>query len=98
MKHTKCQKIMKLRETSWETEPIPRAGLSCSVRARPLEGLAGRHSPTSEMTRTKHTDCPQNPAHLRIYKFGQQVDEATLCIYQDKVYALAADGYVHALK
>ena len=62
MKVTECQKIMKLRETKWETQPIPRAGLSCSVRARPLEGLAGRHSPASELTRTKHTDCPQNPA------------------------------------
>ncbi len=33
-----------------------------------------------------------------IYKFGQHVDEATLCIYRDKVYVLAADGYVHALR
>ncbi len=36
MKDTKCQKIMKLRETSWETQPMPRAGMSCSVRARLL--------------------------------------------------------------
>jgi len=33
-----------------------------------------------------------------IYKFGQHVEEATLCIYRDKVYVLAADGYVHAIK
>jgi hypothetical protein len=64
MKHTKCLNKMKLREISWETEPTLRAGLSCSVRARPLEGLAGRHSPAFELTRTKHTDCPRNPAHL----------------------------------
>lgn len=33
-----------------------------------------------------------------IYKLGQRVEEATLCIYRDKVYVLAGDGYVHALK
>jgi hypothetical protein len=55
MKHTKCLNKMKLREISWETEPTLRAGLSCSVRARPLEGLAGRHSPAFELTRTKRT-------------------------------------------
>jgi len=35
---------------------------------------------------------------LWIYKLGQRVEEATLCIYRDKVYVLAADGYVHALR
>ncbi len=35
---------------------------------------------------------------LWIYKLGQRVEEATLCIYRDKVYVLAGDGYVHALK
>ena len=35
---------------------------------------------------------------LWIYKLGQRVEEATLCIYRDKVYVLAADGYVHAIK
>ncbi|MBK1876478.1 PQQ-binding-like beta-propeller repeat protein [Pelagicoccus mobilis] len=33
-----------------------------------------------------------------VYKFGQRVEESTLCIYRDKVYALAGDGYVHAIK
>jgi outer membrane protein assembly factor BamB len=33
-----------------------------------------------------------------IYRLGQRVEEATLCIYRDKVYVLAADGYVHAIK
>ena len=33
---------------------------------------------------------------LWIYKLGQRVEEATLCIYRDKVYVLAGDGYVHA--
>lgn len=35
---------------------------------------------------------------LWIYKLGQRVEEATLCIYRDKLYVLAGDGYVHALK
>ena len=35
---------------------------------------------------------------LWIYELGQRVEEATLCIYRDKVYVLAADGYVHAIK
>jgi len=35
---------------------------------------------------------------LWIYKLGQRVEEATLCIYKDKVYVLAGDGYVHAIK
>ena len=35
---------------------------------------------------------------LWIYKFGQRVEESTLCIYRDKVFILAGDGYVHALK
>ena len=35
---------------------------------------------------------------LWIYKFGQRVEESTLCIYRDKVFVLAGDGYVHALK
>ena len=33
-----------------------------------------------------------------IYQLGRRVEEATLCIYRDKVYALAADGYVHAIE
>ena len=33
-----------------------------------------------------------------IHKFEQRVEESTLCIYRDKVYVLAGDGYVHALK
>ena len=33
-----------------------------------------------------------------IYEFGQHVDESTLCIYRDKIYALSADGFVHAVK
>ncbi len=33
-----------------------------------------------------------------IYKLGQRVEESTLCIYRDKIFVLAGDGYVHALK
>jgi outer membrane protein assembly factor BamB len=33
-----------------------------------------------------------------IYKLGQRVEESTLCIYKDKIYVLAGDGYVHAIK
>ena len=33
-----------------------------------------------------------------IYRLGRRVEEAALCIYRDKVFALAADGYVHALE
>ncbi len=33
-----------------------------------------------------------------IYRLGRRVEEATLCIYRDKVFALAADGYVHAIE
>ncbi len=35
---------------------------------------------------------------LWIYELGQRVEESTLCIYRDKVYVLAGDGYVHAIK
>lgn len=35
---------------------------------------------------------------LWIYKLGRRVEEATLCIYRDKVFVLAADGYVHAIE
>ncbi len=35
---------------------------------------------------------------LWIYKFGQRVEESTLCIYRDKVFILAGDGYVHAIE
>jgi outer membrane protein assembly factor BamB len=35
---------------------------------------------------------------LWIYELGQRVEEATLCIYRDKVYVLAGDGYVHAIR
>lgn len=35
---------------------------------------------------------------LWIHRLGQRVEEATLCIYRDKVIVLAGDGYVHALK
>lgn len=33
-----------------------------------------------------------------IHKLGNRVEEATLCIYRDKVYVLAADGYIHAIE
>jgi outer membrane protein assembly factor BamB len=33
-----------------------------------------------------------------VYRMGHRVEEATLCIYQDRVFALAADGYVHAIQ
>ena len=33
-----------------------------------------------------------------IVKLGHRVEESTLCIYRDKVYVLAADGYVHAIE
>ena len=35
---------------------------------------------------------------LWVYKLGHRVEEATLCIYRDKVYALAADAWVHAIE
>lgn len=35
---------------------------------------------------------------LWVHRLGQRVEEATLCIYRDKVIVLAGDGYVHALK
>ncbi|MBN1581904.1 MAG: PQQ-binding-like beta-propeller repeat protein, partial [Anaerolineae bacterium] len=35
---------------------------------------------------------------LWIYKLGHRVEESTLCIYRDKVFVLAADGYVHAIE
>ncbi|MGB0372143.1 MAG: PQQ-binding-like beta-propeller repeat protein [Opitutales bacterium] len=39
-----------------------------------------------------------NGEPIWMYKLGQRVEEATLCIYRDKVYVLAGDGYVHALE
>lgn len=33
-----------------------------------------------------------------IKKLGHRVEESTLCIYRNKVYVLAADGYVHAIE
>ena len=33
-----------------------------------------------------------------IYKLGNRIKESTLCIYRDKIYLLAADGYVHAIE
>jgi outer membrane protein assembly factor BamB len=33
-----------------------------------------------------------------IYKLGNRIEESTLCIYRDKIYLLAADGYVHAVE
>ena len=33
-----------------------------------------------------------------IVKFGHRVEESTLCIYRKMVYALSADGYVHAIE
>lgn len=33
-----------------------------------------------------------------IFKLGNRVEESTLCIYRDKLYVLAADGYVHAIE
>ena len=35
---------------------------------------------------------------LWIYKLGHRVEEATLYIYRDKVSAIAADGYLHAIE
>jgi len=32
------------------------------------------------------------------YKMGTRIEESTLCIYRDKVFALAGDGYVHAVE
>ncbi|GAL90275.1 outer membrane protein YfgL lipoprotein component [Jejuia pallidilutea] len=32
-----------------------------------------------------------------IYKMGTRIEESTLCIYRDKVYALSGDGYIHAV-
>src|SRR5207302_922513 len=59
-----CEKIMKLRETKWENQTEPKPGMRCSVRARPLRGLAGRSSRPTWANRTKQSDCPQNSAHL----------------------------------
>ena len=47
--------------------------------------------------------CPSgsadiDAAHLWTYRLGRRVEEATLRIYRDKVYCLAADGYVHAVE
>ncbi len=36
--------------------------------------------------------------HLWTYEMGNRVEEATLCIYRDMLYVLAADGYIHAVK
>jgi len=55
---------MKLRETKWENQTEPKSGMRCSVRARPLRGLAGRLSRPTWATQNKQSDCPQNPAHL----------------------------------
>ena len=33
-----------------------------------------------------------------IFKLGHRVEESTLCIYRNKIYVLAADGYVHAIE
>ncbi|MFY0654923.1 MAG: PQQ-binding-like beta-propeller repeat protein [Cyclobacteriaceae bacterium] len=33
-----------------------------------------------------------------IYKMGNRIEESTLCIYRDKLYALAGDGYLHAVE
>lgn len=33
-----------------------------------------------------------------IYRLGNRLEEPTLCIYRDKLYALAADGYLHAVE
>lgn len=35
---------------------------------------------------------------LWIYKLGHRVEEATLCIYCNKVFVPSADGYVHAVE
>ncbi len=55
---------MKLPETKWENQTEPKSGMRCSVRARPLRGLAGRLSRPTSATQNKQSDCPQNPAHL----------------------------------
>ena len=60
---------MKLRETKWENQTIPIAGMRCGVRARPLKGLAGRFSLPNWATRNKQSDCPQNTAHLTGYRW-----------------------------
>jgi len=57
---------MKLRETKWENQTEPKSGMRCSVRARPLRGLAGRLSRPTWATQNKQSDCPQNPAHLSV--------------------------------
>ena len=33
-----------------------------------------------------------------IHKLGHRTEEATLCIYRDLLYVLAADGYLHAIE
>ena len=77
MKDNTCHKIMKLRETKWETQPIPRAGLSCSVRARPL-GVSRAAIPlplkppvlsTRTVLKTPRTSVIQNPVSIRTCGF-----------------------------
>ena len=33
-----------------------------------------------------------------IYRMGNRIEESTLCIYRDKLYALSGDGYLHAIE
>ena len=33
-----------------------------------------------------------------IYKMGNRIEESTLCIYLDRLYALSRDGYLHAIE
>ena len=71
MKDINRQKILKLPETNQKTQPIPRAGLNCQCPRETVGGLAGRRPPPSEITRTKYSDCPQDPrtSHLVGYRF-----------------------------
>jgi len=98
---------MKLRETKWEHPTEPKLAMCCSVRARPLKGLAGRLSRPPWVTRNKQSDCPQNPAHLHKRPFTDQNEKHGLypyflrmaedaCWYSRKAATRVVVGMAHA--
>ena len=65
MKESECQKVMKVaRNKMGASNGTHTEG----VAPRPRETFEGSHGtlfPPPVVTRNKHTDCPQNPAHLK---------------------------------
>jgi len=45
-----------------------------------------------------HCLNPETGEPLWVYKMGHRMEESTLCIYGRFVYALASDGFLHAIK